>query len=46
VALENDLSEALGLSVEIADDGGRGVLHIRYESLEQLDDVCQRLTGG
>jgi len=46
VALENDLSDALGLEVELDFDEGRGVLTIRYETLEQLDDVCQRLTGG
>jgi ParB family chromosome partitioning protein len=44
--LEQDLSEALGLAVELADRGGRGSLTVRYESLEQLDDLCQRLSGG
>jgi ParB family transcriptional regulator, chromosome partitioning protein len=43
-ALENDLSEVLGLQVEIRDAGGAGELRIRYASLEQLDDLCRRLT--
>jgi ParB family chromosome partitioning protein len=45
-ALENDLSEVLGLTVEIRDAGGTGELRIRYASLEQLDDLCRRLTRG
>ena len=43
-ALENDLSEVLGLHVEIADRGGAGEVRIKYSSLEQLDDLCRRLT--
>jgi ParB family chromosome partitioning protein len=42
-ALEQDLADALGLKVELADRGGRGQLSIRYASLEQLDDLCRRL---
>jgi ParB family chromosome partitioning protein len=45
-ALENDLSEVLGVHVEIRDAGGAGELRIRYASLEQLDDLCRRLTRG
>jgi ParB family chromosome partitioning protein len=45
-ALERDISERLGLKVEIADRNGRGEVRIRYVSLEQLDEVCRRLTGG
>ncbi len=45
-ALENDLSEVLGVEVEIRDAGGAGELRIRYASLEQLDDLCRRLTRG
>ena len=45
-ALEQDLSEALGLSVELIDRAGRGELRIRYESLDQLDEVCRRLNRG
>ena len=44
LALENDLAEVLGMWVEIADRGGVGELKIRYETLEQLDDLCRRLT--
>jgi len=43
-ALESDLSQALGLHVEITydkGDGGRVTIH--YKTLEQLDDLCQRL---
>lgn len=43
VALERDLSETLGLKVEIAFDGKRGALTIRYASLDQLDDVLNKL---
>jgi ParB family chromosome partitioning protein len=45
LALERDLSERLGLHVEIADRDGKGEVHIRYRSLEQLDDLCRRLSG-
>ena len=44
VALETDLSEALGLMVAIRDTGGAGEVRIRYTSLEQLDDICRRLS--
>lgn len=43
-ALENDLEEALGMSVEVADRGGVGEVKIRYATLEQLDEICRRLT--
>jgi ParB family chromosome partitioning protein len=43
-ALEEDLAEVLGLDVEVVDRGGVGELRIRYASLEQLDEVCRRLT--
>jgi ParB family chromosome partitioning protein len=43
-ALEADLEDALGLSVDIADRGGVGEVRIRYASLEQLDEICRRLT--
>ena len=44
VALEHDLAEVLGLPVEIRDSGGAGELRLRYATLEQLDDLCRRLT--
>jgi ParB family chromosome partitioning protein len=43
-ALEKQLSDALGLVVEISDKGrAGGVLGIRYRTLEQLDDVIHKL---
>jgi ParB family chromosome partitioning protein len=44
VALENDLSEALGLSVEILDHEGAGEVRVQYATLEQLDEICRRLS--
>jgi ParB family chromosome partitioning protein len=44
VALENDLSEALGLTVEIIDQEGVGEMRIQYATLEQLDEICRRLS--
>ncbi|MBW8813740.1 MAG: ParB/RepB/Spo0J family partition protein [Caulobacterales bacterium] len=43
-ALEVDLEEALGMGVDIADRGGAGEVRITYASLEQLDEICRRLT--
>jgi ParB family chromosome partitioning protein len=43
LAFERDLSEKLGLSVEIDDRGGKGQILINYSSLDQLDDFCRRL---
>jgi len=43
-ALEADLEDVLGLKVEILDRGGVGQLRLNYESLEQLDDLCRRLS--
>jgi ParB family chromosome partitioning protein len=45
-ALEEDLARTLGLVVEIAHRRGGGELTIRYRTLEQLDDLCRRLTRG
>jgi ParB family chromosome partitioning protein len=42
-ALEKRLSDALGLIVNIEHRGHRGMVSIRYENLEQLDDLAQRL---
>ena len=46
VALENDVSQLLGLKVLIKTKGEGGTLDIAYETLEQLDDVLHRLTQG
>jgi ParB family transcriptional regulator, chromosome partitioning protein len=43
-ALEADLEEALGMSVDVADRGGVGEVRIKYATLEQLDEICRRLT--
>ncbi|HVI31793.1 ParB/RepB/Spo0J family partition protein [Phenylobacterium sp.] len=43
-ALEADLEDVLGMSVDIADRGGAGEVRIKYASLEQLDEICRRLT--
>src|SRR4051794_8258623 len=43
-ALEADLEDALGMNVDVADRGGAGEVRIRYASLEQLDEICRRLT--
>ncbi len=43
-SLEGDLEDVLGLKVEIRDRDGVGELRIRYETLEQLDDLCRRLS--
>jgi ParB family chromosome partitioning protein len=44
LALERDLAERLGLNVAINHRGAGGTLTIRYRTLEQLDDVVQRLS--
>ncbi|MBT2188575.1 ParB/RepB/Spo0J family partition protein [Sphingobium nicotianae] len=46
VAMEQHLSDLLGLKVGISHEGGKGSLTLQYSSLEQLDMICQKLTGG
>jgi ParB family transcriptional regulator, chromosome partitioning protein len=48
VAVQNQLEEVLGLPVRIAADTDprSGAVTIRYRTLDQLDLICQRLTGG
>jgi ParB family chromosome partitioning protein len=45
--MEQHLEEFLGLSVKISTDADprSGAVTIRYRSLDQLDLICQRLTG-
>jgi ParB family chromosome partitioning protein len=43
-ALEQDLADILGLAVDIIDRNGAGEVRIRYTTLEQLDDICRRLS--
>ena len=47
-AVQAHLEEFLGLSVKINADADprSGSVTIRYRSLDQLDLICQRLTGG
>lgn len=42
-ALEKTLGDALGLTVEIRNQGERGEIRIRYETLDQLDALCRML---
>jgi ParB family transcriptional regulator, chromosome partitioning protein len=43
--LERQLGDLLGLKVAIAHDGKSGSVMLAYSSLEQLDMICQRLSG-
>ena len=46
LALERDLSNLLGLKVEIKFQGAGGTLVFHYATLEQLDDILHRLSHG
>ena len=45
VALQRQLGDTLGLKVQIVHNGQKGVVTLHYSSLDQLDMICQRLTG-
>jgi ParB family transcriptional regulator, chromosome partitioning protein len=45
MALERQLGDLLGLSVKIAYGNGSGAVTLGFSSLDQLDLICQRLTG-
>ena len=46
VAVERHLSELLGIAVAIQYAGeGKGALTLKFASLDQLDMICQRLSG-
>ena len=45
-ALERQLRDALGLQVNIVHTPKGGAITVSYKSLDQLDMLCQRLTGG
>jgi ParB family chromosome partitioning protein len=45
-ALEQSLSNALGLDVTIVEKGEAGEVKIAFKSLAQLDEVIRRLRGG
>lgn len=44
-ALERQLGDMLGLKVQVAHKGQGGSVTLNYSSLEQLDMICQRLSG-
>jgi len=44
-ALEDRVSAALGLSVDIVHRKRGGIVKISYRDVEQLDEVCRRLSG-
>jgi ParB family chromosome partitioning protein len=45
VALERQLGDILGLKVQVAHKGQGGTVTLNYSSLDQLDLICQRLSG-
>ena len=44
-ALERQLGDILGLKVKVGHDGTKGSVILHYSSLDQLDMICQRLSG-
>lgn len=44
-ALENQLADLLGLPVKVSFGAKGGTLTLSYSTLDQLDMICQRLTG-
>jgi ParB family chromosome partitioning protein len=44
-ALERQLGDMLGLKVEVVHKGQGGTVTLNYSSLDQLDMICQRLSG-
>ena len=44
-ALERQLGDMLGLKVQVSHKGEGGTVTLHYSSLDQLDMVCQRLSG-
>ena len=45
LALERQLGDTLGLRVQIVHNGQKGTVTLHYSSLDQLDMICQRLSG-
>jgi ParB family chromosome partitioning protein len=43
--LERQLSDMLGLRVQVKHAGAGGTVSLSYSSLDQLDMICQRLSG-
>ncbi|MFC3578670.1 ParB/RepB/Spo0J family partition protein [Sphingomonas hylomeconis] len=44
-ALEHQLGDLLGLSVRVTHSAKGGTMTLNYATLDQLDMICQRLTG-
>lgn len=44
-ALERQLGDLLGLRVKVAHSKGGGTVSLHYSTLDQLDMICQRLSG-
>lgn len=44
-ALERQLGDMLGLKVQVTHKGQGGTVALSYSSLDQLDMICQRLSG-
>jgi ParB family chromosome partitioning protein len=44
-ALERQLGDMLGLKVQVSHKGDGGAVTLHYSSLDQLDMICQRLSG-
>lgn len=44
-ALERQLSDMLGLKVQVVHNAEGGTVRVAYSSLDQLDLICQRLSG-
>jgi len=44
LALEGDLTAAIGMKVSINHKGENGSITIAYGHLDQLDDICRKLT--
>ena len=44
-ALERQLGDLLGLKVKVSHAGAGGTVSLSYSSLDQLDMICQRLSG-
>jgi ParB family chromosome partitioning protein len=45
VALERQLGDLLGLKVKVTTNGSQGTVTLGYSNLDQLDMICQRLSG-
>ncbi len=46
IQLETDLTDSLGLSVDLRDKGGAGEVRIKYKTNAQLEDLMKRLKSN